>query len=123
MYSFLTDSNNDLYLNVVDSSGKAISSSVLMTDDRAEALRQVVVNRMRLQRGEYAYDLNRGIDYMGLLLSDTPNVRMWEKQVMDLVSSIQEVSGIEYWNYGLDGNNFIFRLSVNSEYGIVEIKG
>lgn len=94
-----------------------------MTDDRAEALRQVVVNRMRLQRGEYAYDLNRGIDYMGLLLSDTPNVRMWEKQVMDLVSSIQEVSGIEYWNYGLDGNNFIFRLSVNSEYGIVEIKG
>lgn len=123
MYSFLTDSKNDLYLNVVDSSGKAISSSVLMTDDRAEALRQVVVNRMRLQRGEYAYDLNRGIDYMGLLLSDTPNVRMWEKQVMDLVSSIQEVSGIEYWNYGLDGNNFIFRLSVNSEYGIVEIKG
>lgn len=123
MYSFLTDSNNDLYLNVVDSSGKAISSSVLMTDDRAESLRQVVVNRMRLQRGEYAYDLNRGIDYMGLLLSDTPNVRIWEKQVMDLVSSIQEISGIEYWNYGLDGNNFIFRLSVNSEYGIVEIKG
>lgn len=123
MFSLLTDDKNDLYLDIVDTTGKAVSNSVLVSDDSGDALRQIIVNRVRLQQGEYDYDLNRGIDYMGLLLTDTPNVRIWEKQVLDLVSSISEVKGITYWNYGLDGNNFIFRLTVNSEYGTIEIKG
>lgn len=115
--------NNDLYLNTVDSVGYAIQGSVLVTADGAEALRQVIVNRVRLQRGEYAYNLARGIDYMGLLLTDTPLVRIWEDQVLEMVTSITEVQGIKYWNYGLNGNNFEFRLTVDSEYGIIEIKG
>lgn len=123
MFSLLTDKNNDLYLDVVDSTDKAIANSVLVTDDGADALRQVIVNRVRLQQGEYSYDLTRGIDYMGLLLTDTPNVRIWEKQVLDLISEIPEITGIDYWNYGLDGNNFMFKLTVNSDYGTIEIKG
>ena len=94
MFSFLTDMNNDLYLNTVDSVGYAIQGSVLVTADGAEALRQVIVNRVRLQRGEYAYNLARGIDYMGLLLTDTPLVRIWEDQVLEMVTSITEVQGI-----------------------------
>lgn len=123
MFSFLTDKNNDLYLNTVDSVGFAIQGSVLVTSDGAEALRQVIVNRVRLQRGEYSYNIARGIDYMGLLLTDTPLVRIWEDQVLEMVSSITEVKGIKYWNYGLNGNNFEFHLNVDSEYGTVEIKG
>lgn len=123
MFSFLTDKNNDLYLDVVDSTDKAVANSVLVTDDGADALRQVIVNRVRLQQGEYYYDLTRGIDYMGLLLTDTPNVRIWEKQVLDLIAEIPEITGIDYWNYGLDGNNFMFKLTVNSDYGTIEIKG
>ncbi len=123
MFSFLTDDNNDLYLNIVDSVGDAVSGSVLVTGTDAEALRQVIVNRVRLQQGEYGYNLTRGVDYMGLLLSDTPLVRLWEKQVFDLIDEIDEITGVSYWNYGLEGNNFVFRLTVNSEYGTVEIKG
>lgn len=123
MFSFLTNDKNDLYLDVYSPDGKATNASVLVTASGAEALRQVVVNRVRLQRSEYPYDLTRGIDYMGLLLTDTPLVRIWEKQVLDLISEISEITGISYWNYGLDGNNFVFRLTVNSEYGKIEIKG
>lgn len=123
MFSFLTDKNNDLYLDITNSVGKATSGSVLVTSNGAEALRQVIVNRVRLQKGEYPYDISRGVDYMGLLLTDTPLVRLWEKQVLDLVNDISEITAIRYWNYGLDGNNFIFRLTVDSQYGIVEIKG
>lgn len=123
MFSFLTDSNNDLYLDIVDSTGKAVSNSVLVTDNDANALRQIIINKVRLQQGEYAYDLTKGIDYMGLLLTDTPNVRIWEKQVLDLISGIEEIKDIIYWNYGLEGNNFIFKLAVNSDYGTIEIKG
>lgn len=123
MFSFLTNDKNDLYLDITNSVGKATSGSVLVTSDGAEALRQVIVNRVRLQKGEYPYDISRGVDYMGLLLTDTPLVRLWEKQVLDLVDNIDEITAIRYWNYGLDGNNFMFRLTVDSQYGIVEIKG
>jgi len=123
MFSFLTDNKNDLYLDITDTVGKATSGSVLVSSDGAEALRQVIVNRVRLQQGEYEYDLSRGVDYMGLLLTDTPLVRIWENQVLELVDEIDEITGIDYWNYGLNGNNFEFRLTVNSEYGTVEIKG
>lgn len=123
MYSFLTDENNDLFLSLTDSGGNAVSGSVLVTGTDAEALRQILVNRIRLQRGEYQYNLSRGIDYMGLLLTDTPQVRIWEGQVLELVRSIAEITGIKYWNYGLKGNNFLFRLTADSEYGTIEIKG
>ncbi len=123
MISFITDDNNDLYLDVVDTGGKAVSGAVLVMADGIEALRQIIVNRVRLQRGEYAYNLNRGIDYMGLLLTDKPLVKLWEEQVLSLVKRIEDVESIRHWNYGLDGNNFIFNLTVNSNYGIVEIKG
>ena len=123
MFSLLTNDKNDLYLDITDAVGKATSGSMLVTSDGANALRQVIVNRVRLQQGEYAYNLSRGIDYMGLLLSDTPLVRLWEKQVLDLIGEIDEIKGIKYWNYGLKDNNFMFCLTVESEYGTVEIKG
>lgn len=123
MLSFLTDINNDLYLDATDSTGEAIASSVLVSAEGAEALRQVIVNRVRLQLGEYPYDTERGVDYMGLLLTDTPKVRLWEKQVLDIINSIPEVKTITYWNYGLEGNNFTFQLTVDSDYGTIEIKG
>lgn len=123
MFSLLTNNNNDLYLNITDTGGKAVSGSVLVAGTDSEALRQELVNRVRLQRGEYSYNLTRGIDYMGLLLTDTPLVRIWEEQVLDLVRNIPSITGIIYWNYGLEGNNFKFRLTVDSDYGEIEIKG
>lgn len=123
MFSFLTNDKNDFYLNTTDTGGLAVSGSVLVTGNGAEALRQEIVNRVRLQRGEYEYDLTRGVDYMGLLLTDTPLVRIWEGQVLDLIRTINDITGIRYWNYGLKGNNFMFRLTVDSNYGVIEIKG
>ena len=123
MFSFLTNDKNDLYLSTTDSGGMAVSGSVLVSGTGSEALRQEIVNRVRLQRGEYQYDLTRGVDYMGLLLTDTPLVRIWEGQVLDLVRSVSQITNIKYWNYGLKGNNFMFRLTVDSNYGTIEIKG
>lgn len=123
MLSILTDDNNDIYLDATDSTGDAIHGSMLKMENGAEALRQVIVNRLRLQLGEYQYNTARGVDYTGLLLTDTPLVRLWEKQVLDIVNSIPEIKTINKWNYGLDGNVFKFELTVDTEYGIIEIKG
>lgn len=123
MLSFLTDDNNDLYLTLTDTGGNAVDGSELVMGSEAESLRQVIVNMVRLQRGEYQYDLLRGIDYANLILSDTPAVRIWEEQVLDLVKNIPDVKTILYWNYGIEGNNFMFRLTVDTTYGKIEIKG
>jgi hypothetical protein len=123
MNSFLTDNENDLYLNITDSGGNAVDGSILVMGTNAEALRQVIVNRVRLQKGEYQYNLNRGIDYTGLLLTDKPLVRLWQKEVLDLVKNIAHITGITYFNYGVKDTNFIFRLAVSSDYGTIEIKG
>lgn len=123
MLSFLTNDNNDLYLTLTDTGGNAVSGSELVMGDEAESLRQVIVNRVRLQRGEYQYDLLRGVDYTGLILSDTPAVRIWEGQVFDIINEIPDIKTVLYWNYGIKGNNFIFRLSVDTTYGKIEIKG
>ena len=123
MFSFLTNDNNDLYLTSADSGGKASKSSVLVSADGAEALRQEIVNKVRLQRGEYGYNLNRGVDYMNLLLTDTPLIRIWEEQVLEIIRNMEDVKNIVYWNYGLKGNNFMFRLTIDSTYGRIEIKG
>lgn len=123
MLSFLTDDNNDLYLTLTDTGGNAVDGSELVMGSEVESLRQVIVNRVRLQRGEYQYDLLRGIDYANLILSDTPAVRIWEEQVLDLIKSIPDVKTILYWNYGIEGNDFIFRLTVDTTYGKIEIKG
>lgn len=123
MRSFLSDDRNDLYLSVTDTGGMAVQGSELVMATGAEALRQQIVNMVRLQRGEYQYNLERGIDYMGLLLTDQPLVRLWESQILDLIKAIPEIKSIKYWNYGLKGNNFMFNLTVDTDYGIVEIKG
>lgn len=123
MLSFLTDDNNDLYLTLTDTGGNAVDGSELVMGSEIESLRQIIVNKVRLQRGEYQYDLSRGIDYTGLLLTENPLVRIWEGQVIDLVSSISEVKTILYWNYGIEGTNFIFSLIVDTTYGKIEIKG
>ena len=123
MLSFLTDDNNDLYLTLTDTGGNAVSGSELVMGDEAESLRQVIVNRVRLQRGEYQYDVLRGIDYTGLILSDTPAVRIWEGQVFDVINEISDIKTVLYWNYGIKDNNFMFRLSVDTTYGKIEIKG
>ena len=123
MLSFLTDDNNDLYLTLTDTGGNAVDGSELVIGSEIESLRQIIVNKVRLQRGEYQYDLLRGIDYANLILSDTPAVRIWEEQVLDLVKSIPDVKTILYWNYGIEGTNFIFSLIVDTTYGKIEIKG
>ena len=38
-----------------------------------------------------------------------------------VMSHVSQITGIIYWNYGLKENNFIFNLTVNSEYGKIEI--
>lgn len=114
MYSIITDSNNDIMLDKVGE---------IRTADGAEAYRQHLINRIRLQQYEYPYDLTRGINWLGYLLGHNINIAIWEKQLLDLVSGVPFVKSIDDWRYNINENNLEFRLVVDTDFGQIELKG
>ena len=114
MKSFATDINNDIYL---DSYGE------FAVVDGAEAEAQVIKNILRVQQYEYSYDLSRGIDYMGNVLTDSPNLLAWQTQLIDVVKGLSFVNQITKWSYKVEKNNLYFELSVTTDNGEIDIKG
>lgn len=114
MKSFASDINNDIYL---DSYGDFTIVS------GAEAEAQVIKNVLRLQQYEYSYDLSRGVDYFGNVLTDSPNLLAWQTQVLGIVKGLSFVKQITRWTYKIEEKNLAFELSVKTDSGEVNIKG
>ena len=114
MKSFLTNIDNDIYL---DSYGN------FTTAEGIDAEAQVLRNILRLQQYEYSYDLSRGIDYLGNVLTDAPNLIAWETQVLNTVKHLDFVNQITRWVYDVNNHNLEFRLSVKTDAGEIEIRG
>lgn len=114
MLSIITDENNDLQLDVVGN---------IKMDVGAEAYRQHLINRIRLQQYEYPYDLTRGINWLGYVLGHNVNLAIWESQLLELVNGISFVNEIVDWRYEIDNTNLQFKLVVDTDYGEIELKG
>lgn len=114
MLCFINDDNNDLQL---DSLGN------IRLEEGIEAYRQVLVNVLRLQQFEYPYDLSQGINYLGYVLGEDVNLVAWESQVFEQLSKLSFVKSVEDWKYEVEENVLRFNLSVNTDLGIIEIKG
>lgn len=114
MKSFMTDDNNDLMLD---------SRGYLYIGVDAEAYRQIIVNRIKLQQYEYPYNLERGINWLGYVLGVQTNLNIWEAQILNLVNKISFVNKISDWKYDVKGNNLEFRLIVDTDSGVIDIKG
>lgn len=114
MLSIITDDKNDLQLDSVGN---------IKMDTGAEAYRQHLINRIRLQQYEYPYDLTRGINWMGYVLGHTINLNMWESQLLELVSNVSFVKTIVDWRYEVEETNLQFKLVVDTDYGEIELKG
>lgn len=114
MLSIITDENNDLQLDSVGN---------IKMDVGAEAYRQHLINRIRLQQYEYPYDLTRGINWLGYVLGHNVNLAIWESQLLELVNGISFVNEIVDWRYEIDNTNLQFKLVVDTDYGEIELKG
>lgn len=114
MLSFITDENNDLMLNALGN---------IRMEEGLEAYRQQLINTIRLQQFEYPYNPSSGLNYMGYILGERPNIVAWESQLFELVSSMPFVKNIVDWQYSIQNNIFLFRLVVNTDLGEIELKG
>ena len=114
MLGFITDENNDIML---DSIGN------IKTDTGAEAYRKHLINRIRLQQYEYPYDLPRGINWLGYVLGHSVNLAVWQSQLLDMVSNVSFVKSIIDWKYNIIDRTLEFKLVVDTDYGLIELKG
>lgn len=114
MIGVITDDNNDIVLNDIGN---------IKMESGAEALRQQLLNRFLLQKREYQYDTNRGVDYSNYIFTDTPMAKLWEAEVFEIIDSIPEILSVVEWQYGANEGNFEFYLVVDTIYGTIEIKG
>ena len=114
MISIITDDNNDIQLDAVGN---------IKMDSGAEAYRQHLINRIRLQQYEYPYDLTRGINWLGYVLGHDVNLAMWQTQLLELVNSVPFVKSIVDWRYEIEETNLQFKLVVDTDYGEIELKG
>lgn len=113
MLGFILDSNNDLTLDAL--------GDIKMSDGVA-AYEQHLVNTLRLQQYEYPYDITRGINWLGNVLQ-TSNLQVWESQVLERVSALEFVAGIEDWRYSVNNSNLEFVLTVSTDKGEITIQG
>lgn len=114
MLGFILDDNNDLMLDALGD---------IKTAEGIEAYRQHLVNVLRLQQYEYPYDVTRGINYMGYLLGKAANIKAWESQLLETAENAEFVNGIVDWKYNIDGNNFQFSLTVDTDQGRITLQG
>lgn len=114
MLGFITDDNNDLMLDQLGN---------IRMEEGLEAYRQNLVNSIRLQQYEYGYDLSQGLNYMGFVLGERVSVQAWESQMFDMLKKKPFVKSIVEWATDIEGNNFVFKLVVETDLGEIEIKG
>lgn len=114
MKSFITDDNNDLTL---DNLGN------IRMEDGIEAYRQHLVNEIKLQQYEYSYDLTKGINWLGYVFGQKPNLTMWQSQLLGMVNGMSFVKSILDWKYNINGNNLLFNLVVDTDLGEITIRG
>ena len=114
MKSVLSNIDNDFYL---DSYGNIAVGEGIYAEE------QVIKNILRLQQYEYSYDLSRGIDYLGNVLTDSPNLMAWQTQVLNTIKHLDFVNQITRWSYNVENKNLEFRLSVMTDSGEIDIRG
>lgn len=114
MKGFITDASNDLMLDALGN---------LRIESGIEAYRQNLINSIRLQQYEYAFNLSEGLNYMGYLFGDNANLAAWEMQLFDLLKSKDFVKSIVEWETAVEGNVLAFKLVVETDLGNIEIRG
>lgn len=114
MIGFITNDDNDLML---DTRGN------IRMEGGAECYRQNLVNRLRLQKYEYPYDLDRGINWLGNAFGMNGNLALWQAEVLDLLGEIEYIDSMDEWILDIEDGNLLFLLTVGTQYGKITIKG
>lgn len=115
MLTLAMDENGDIY---VDKNGNFATVSEL------EALRQKILQRLRLFLGEWFLDTTRGVPYFQNILGENVNPSIATQILTNEIAKEDEITAVKNVQYTFDRitRNFTYSATVSSVWGSTQVE-
>lgn len=115
MKSFLTNENNDLYLD---------GSRQLAMGEDIDAAVQTVQNKLNTLKGEIQLDIDKGIPYFETIFNQqTPDLSSWESYMIEEAEKVDGVIRVESMITRVKDNQLTYEMTIRTKYGLTQIIG
>lgn len=114
MLSFLTNSNNDIF---IDSSGN------LAIGQNINALANVSKNKILTTLGEPQYNQLDGIPYFETIFCDTPKIDLFQASQIEALESLEHVNKVAKYDYTQENGVFNYVVTIDSDFGEIQLNG
>lgn len=113
MKSFLTDENNDLYLN---------GQNQVATGSDNEAIAQIVINALRTIKGELQLNIDSGVPYFETIFNKNPDIQLWQGFMIEEAEKIDGVIKVDSMDITIDDDQLSYEMKIKTIYGEISVK-
>ena len=114
MQTISINQNNDIY---IDTSGNiAIKNDI-------EALADISKNKVLTTLGEPEYNQLEGIPYFDTIFCDNPKIDLFQAAIIQTLKDTENVSDVNNFNYTQNKGVFSYSVTINSDFGDVQLNG
>lgn len=114
MRTIAVNSNNDIYIG---------TDGNLAIVDRLESVKQRCEQAARILKGELPYKQSKGIPFFETPFGDSSNLGLYETYLRQQYLAVEDVTGVKYIRFKIDGNNLQYEAGILSTYGEATISG
>lgn len=115
MIGFLTDANNDLYID--GTNGLAMGSDLT-------ALVQAVQNTVNTLKGEIQLDTTLGVPYFETVFNQqSPDISVWESYMIEEVEKLDGVERVNSITTRVANNTLTYEMNILTIYGGATVSG
>lgn len=114
MRTIAVNENNDIYIG---------TDGNLAIVDGLESVKQRCEQAARILKNELPYAQSKGIPFFETPLSASPNLGLYESYLRQQYLGVEDVTGIKYIRFKLDGNELQYEAGILSIYGEATISG
>lgn len=115
MKSFLTDENNDFYLDA--------SGNIAMGED-INAVVQCVQNAVNTLLGEIQLDTTLGVPYFETLFNkQSPDIDLWKSYMVEEAEKVNGVVRVNSITTEVKDNNLSYTMEILTDYGEATVSG
>ena len=114
MRTIAINQNNDIY---TDSSGN------LVIKQDIDAIGDILVNKCQTNQGELLFNTDKGIDFFNTIFNSPAYVDLFQSQLVTEIENTEAVQRINDYNANVNKDIYNYTVSVQTEYGSIELNG
>lgn len=108
------DKNNDIY---IDNTG-----NLAVKNDLA-AMGDIFVNKSQTNRGELAYNEEKGIDFFNTVFNSPAYLDLFQNQLITELETTEKTQRIQNFNGENKNGAFTYSVDIQTDYGKVSLNG